>query len=162
MISKITTLAAAVMAIGLFSGPAMAGYPPSIAGNWHATANQTELAIDIQQASTGGSCSAISGTIANATDGTYYSTLVGFYCPATGRFNFIRVGFGLIYEDYSGNAADIGDFLIIGGIVASLTSFGEQPIGEYSFGANIPPQLSKNDSPAGRDTRLARAHTKKC
>ena len=43
-----TILAVVMMAVGLFSGSAMAGWPTSIAGTWTGQANQVPLTIDIR------------------------------------------------------------------------------------------------------------------
>jgi len=132
MTSKITTLAAAVIAVGLFSGSAMAGenWPASVVGTWDAIANQSQLIITIRSQASSGRCRAISGTILDvASKGT--SKLVGFYCPATGRFNFARNDptSGVTFQDYSGNVSDIGRTLFMGGIFAQVV----QLVGEYSF-----------------------------
>lgn len=135
MNSKIAPLAAAVMAIGLFSGSAMAGqnWPASVVGTWNATANQSSLIITISSQASIGRCRAISGTIVDPVNGT--SKLVGFYCPTTGRFNFVRNDkiSGVTFQDYSGNVSDIGRRLFMGGVFAQVV--GVLLVGEYSFSA---------------------------
>ena len=128
MNSKIAILAAALMAVCLFSGSAMAAYPASIAGTWTAHANQTSLTIVIKQGSTG-TCRALSGTIGS-------DDLEGFYCPATGRFNFaLNVSpSGLTVQYYSGNVSTTGNTLFMGGIFSSINAEGGV-LGEYSFSA---------------------------
>jgi len=147
MNSKIARLAAAVMAVGLFTGSAMAGYPPSIAGTWDAQDNRSMVTIIINQPTSGGpTCDGISGTIGP-------DNLAGFYCPTTGRFNFIRTNSttGVTFQEYSGNVSAIGTSgtpNFMSGIFGSLTG----SYGEYSFCAYPPSQL--HDKP---DTQPAAA-----
>jgi hypothetical protein len=124
MNSKITRLAAAMMAVGLFAGSAMA-YTSNLTGTYNAQDNQTPLTIVISQAPTTGACAALSGTI--GTD-----DLEGFYCPMAGRFNFIRIHSGQTIQEYSGNASTTGSTEYISGIFGAVTA-GGGTLGEYSF-----------------------------
>jgi hypothetical protein len=134
MTSKIVTLAAAVMAVGLFCRSAIAGenWPASVVGTWDAIADQSPLTITISSQASSGRCRAISGTIVDLVNGT--SNLVGFYCPTTGRFNFARNDptSGVTFQDYSGNVSDNGSTLYMGGVFAQVV----QLVGEYNFSAS--------------------------
>jgi len=126
MSSKIATLVAAMIALGLFAGSAMAAYPTSIAGTWTVQANQSTGTMNITQGLIG-TCRALSGNLGG-------TALVGFYCPTTGRFNFERTINGVTIQYYSGNVSQIGSHLFMGGIFGvPITSGG--PLGEYNFSA---------------------------
>jgi hypothetical protein len=137
MISKIATLAAAVMAVGLFSGSAMAGqnWPSSIVGVWGAQANTAHLTITILSQASTGKCRQIEGTILDTGSGAD-STLLGFYCPSSGRFHFTRTDSvsKVTFQDYSGNVSDIGRPTFMGGVFAEV--FTPANVGEYSFMAS--------------------------
>ena len=134
MTSKIITLAAAVMAIGLFSGSAMAApYPASVVGSWNVIDNQSDAILTISSQVSTGNCSAISGTFVG---GRETSNIVGFYCPATGRFNFVRndPSNDVTVQDYSGNVSITGSHLYMGGFFAQVVNEGGVGIpGEYNF-----------------------------
>jgi hypothetical protein len=134
---KIGTLAAAVLAVGLFSGSAMAGenWPASVVGIWDGMGNQSALTITISSQASTGRCRPIAGTILDVASNDT-SNLVGFYCPVTGRFNFARndVASGVTFQDYSGNVSDNGRRVFMGGVFADL--IGAPFVGEYSFFAS--------------------------
>jgi hypothetical protein len=138
MISKIAIFAAAaVMAVGLSAGSAMAGgYPTNITGTWNAQDDRSLLTIDIHQTPASSSCNEISGTIGS-------DDLVGFYCPATGRFDFVRNNStsGVTIQEYSDNVSSIGTpEWFMSGIFGSVVQPTGGNLGEYSFYATfIPP-----------------------
>src|SRR5689334_20374077 len=116
MTSKIATLVAAVMALGLFAGSAMAQYPASVVGTWTAEANQSTGSLIITSQGTNSPCNSIAGTI-------FGDNIVGFYCPSTGRFGFVRNdSTGVTFQVYSGNVSASDSNLFMGGIFGSLLS----------------------------------------
>ena len=130
------SLAVAAMGLSLAAG-AHAGqlWPSSVVGTWHAVANQSPLTINISSQAATGKCRQIAGTIVdNIGGGT--SNLLGFYCPTSGRFHFVRndAASRVTYQDYSGNVSDIGRRLYMGGIFAEV--FTPTNVGEYSFQAS--------------------------
>ena len=137
MISRIAKLAGAAMAIGFFSGSAMANvYPASVVGTWHAVANQSDFTLTISSQESSGSCRAISGTIVGNGE---LSDVVGFYCPGTGRFNFVRnyPPTGQTVQDYSGNVSETGNTLYMGGVFSQVVSeTTPSDIGDASFFAS--------------------------
>ena len=134
MNSKIARLAAAVMAVGLFAGPAMAGqnWPSSVVGVWGAQGNQSHLTITIESQASTGKCRQITGTILDTGSGDH-STLLGFYCPSSGRFHFTRTEStsGVTFQDYSGNVSESGSSIFMGGVFAEV--FTPANVGEYAF-----------------------------
>ena len=134
--SFIAILAVATMAVGLFAGSAMANiYPSSVVGTWNALSNQSDLTITISNQASSGNCRAILGIIDDLTNGGT-SNLVGFYCPGTGRFNFVRNDptSGTTVQDYSGDVSITGSHLYMGGFFAQVVNEGGAGItGEYNF-----------------------------
>jgi len=128
MSSKIAILAAAVVALGLFAGSAMAqSHPSSIAGTWTAQANQQTGALSIAQG-TIGNCRSLSGILIDI-------PIVGFYCPNTGHFSFVRNdGAGVTFQVYSGNVSTTGTHLFMGGVLSEVITEGG-PLGEANFSA---------------------------
>jgi hypothetical protein len=129
MTSKIATLVAAVMALGLFAGSAMAAaYPTSVGGTWRVQANQSTGSLIITTEGTIGPCRSISGTL-------FGDNIVGFYCKNTGRFNFVRNDInGVTFQVYSGNVSMRASNVYMGGIFSSVLS----AQGEYNFSAIKP------------------------
>jgi hypothetical protein len=113
----------------VFSQAAFAdGWPTSVVGKWSVNANNTTGILQINSQSTTGNCRTISGYI-------FGDQIVrGFYCPYSGRINFLLNGIGSLYGDdglyqvYSGNLSQNGSSLTIGG---SYTDYNNP--GEYSF-----------------------------
>jgi hypothetical protein len=134
MNSKITRFAAAVMAVSLFSGSAMAGqnWPSSVVGIWGAQANTANLTITISNQASTGKCRQITGTIVDTGSGDH-STLLGFYCPSSGRFHFTRTesSSGVTFQDYSGNVSESGSTKFMGGVFAEV--FTPANVGEFAF-----------------------------
>lgn len=137
MISTRATLAAAAIGSILAAGGAHAGqlWPASVVGTWRAIANQSPITVTISSQASTGLCRQIAGTLANS-NGTGKSNILGFYCPGTGRFHFVRNDptSGLTYQDYSGNVADSASTLYMGGVFAQVV--GTNLVGEYSFMAS--------------------------
>jgi hypothetical protein len=134
MMTKYVMLVAAGAVSSLVSGVALAGdnWPASVVGTWHGQADQSVVTITITNQAATGRCRPISGTFVDVTFGTT-SNILGFYCPATGRFNFVRneTTTGLTFQDYSGNVSDKGSTLFMGGVFADVIGAGN--VGEYSF-----------------------------
>ncbi|MBV8358524.1 MAG: hypothetical protein JO189_11385 [Deltaproteobacteria bacterium] len=136
MNSKIARLAAAVMAVGLFAGSAMAAYPTSIAGTWTAQANESPWTIEISQPSTTGIWNQITGTFGSR-------ELVGIYCPVTGRFYFVvedQPTSNAAVQEYSGNVSNTGSTIFMSGVFGTVIpvqgqGFPGGAIGEYNFSA---------------------------
>lgn len=100
------------------------GWPASVLGNWSVLANQSTgtLSITIQGAT--GDCQNIAGTI-------FGDTMVGFYCPLSGRIHFLRNTGATTIQDYTADLSFAGSPLHMGGTFASdLGGFGE-----YNFQA---------------------------
>jgi hypothetical protein len=115
-------------------------WPTSVGGNWNMTANNYELSLDITSQAASGYCRRIVGTLVNS-DGTGQSDIEGFYCPASGRINFLREDpkTRRTYEVFSGNLSVPGGASNTGGStgtcmggVFSFDTPGE-PLGEYDF-----------------------------
>jgi predicted secreted protein len=128
--SLTTILAAAVMAVGLFAGSAMAAYPTSIAGTWTAQANESPWTIEIQQASTTGVWKQITGTLGS------------FPLVVTGRFDFVvnEPSSDVAVQEYSGNVSNTGSTIFMSGIFGTVIpvqgqGFPGGAIGEYNFSA---------------------------
>ncbi|WP_392534377.1 hypothetical protein [Nostoc sp. C117] len=108
----------------MFSQHALAdGWPTSVVGTWNVTANQTSGQLVITFQDTTGQCRKILGTI-------FGNSIVGFYCPSSGRIHFLRKdSSGFTIQDYSANLSQAGTKNYISGVFDSdLGSFGE-----YSF-----------------------------
>jgi hypothetical protein len=138
MFSKLAILiAAGSMGAVAAAGTATAGenWPASVVGTWNAMGNQSPLTITITNQAATGRCRPISGTILDI-DSKVTSKLVGFYCPVTGRYHFVRndLATGVTFQDYSGNVSDRGGTLFMGGVFAGVT--GAPFVGEYSFFAS--------------------------
>lgn len=78
---------------------ANAAHPPSVAGNWAVTANQTLGGLVIVQAPSAAVCKPISGNI-------FGNPIQGNYCPVTGRIVFARqTGASLPFQLYQGHVS---------------------------------------------------------
>jgi hypothetical protein len=110
-------------------------YPGTIQGTWTGQANQSQIAITIYQTSgTFGPCKPIAGYI--GTD-----QIEGFYCPATGRFNFVRFNptSGPPSQDYSGHVSTGSSNTAFMGGTFGQVSGTPQVRGEYNFSASCSP-----------------------
>jgi hypothetical protein len=82
----------------LWAGAAGAASPASVAGVWAATGNQTLGPLTINQAASLAECKPIRGSIFVASN-----TILGFYCPETGRIVFMRhSSSGVAFQLYQG------------------------------------------------------------
>lgn len=109
-----------------------ANWPPSIVGTWQGVANQNTVKLVITSQGTTGACKSITGTLSNVPSGGA-STIQGFYCPQTGRVNFVRkdVTSNDTFQAYSANVADVGAELRMAGTFAELNM--ADHLGEYGF-----------------------------
>ena len=95
------------------------GWPVSVLGNWSVLGNQSVGTLSITTQAATGDCRPITGTI-------YGNTMVGFYCPFSGRIHFLRNSGATTIQDYTANVSQAGPVLHMGGTFASdLGSFGE-------------------------------------
>jgi hypothetical protein len=112
------------------------GWPINIQGSWSVTANQNAPGIiSITQNTSTLNCQPISGTIAAQTSWAA-STIKGFYCPTSGRINFVRIYNGTTVQSFQGNlsAAAGSNVLYMGGTFSILDTQGGS-LGEYNFSA---------------------------
>ena len=106
----------------------VAAYPTSVVGNWAVRANQTPGNMNITfQSTAAGPCKLIQGNI-------FGSPITGFYCPNTGRIQFLRkdAANNDTIQVYSANLTSAGSIQYMGG---SFGSF-DAGFGEYSFFAS--------------------------
>jgi hypothetical protein len=83
----------------LWMAAANAAHPPSIAGNWAVTANQTLGTLVIVQPASAAICKPITGNI-------FGNPIQGNYCPSTGRVVFARqTGAGIPFQLYQGHVS---------------------------------------------------------
>ena len=121
---------AVVVAFSLLAG---ASRPSSIVGTWMGVANQTAVQlVIITQGTTAAPCKPITGTLHNLPSGGA-SNIQGFYCPATGRFSFVRkdITTNDTFQSYSGNVSNTGTTLQMTGVFAELNL--TNALGEYNF-----------------------------
>ncbi|HEY8033933.1 MAG TPA: hypothetical protein VIF02_16565 [Methylocella sp.] len=105
--------------MGLGATTAMAdGWPLSVLGNWSVVANQSAGTLSITSQGLG-DCQPIKGTI-------FGNSIVGFYCPHSGRIHFLRNNGATTIQDYTANVSQAGPTLRMGGVFDSdLGAFGE-------------------------------------
>src|SRR3954452_25148725 len=72
------------------SSSAWAFWPSSIVGNWNAFANQTGLQLAVKTQGTAGHCKDVTGSMTDVSPPGQSNPIQGWYCPATGRFSFLR------------------------------------------------------------------------
>jgi hypothetical protein len=120
-------LAVATAPLGGGAAQAAQQWPASIVGTWSATADLSVGQFTITSQSGGATCNQITGTIGS-------DTLLGFYCPGSGRFNFLRSNGGETYQAYSGNLTEtVLGAPVMGG---TFVDFVDNPMGEFSFFAS--------------------------
>jgi hypothetical protein len=109
------------------------GWPTSIQGTWSIIGNQSNGGIvSITQPSSTLDCQPISGS----TSGNWgAATIKGFYCPKSGRINFIRVFNNNPIQSFQGNLSTNASTLYMGGTFAILDPIGGS-LGEYNFSAS--------------------------
>lgn len=132
---KILTMAAMSLGATLSAGSAMAAWPPSVVGSWTAFGNQSPLALTITAQGGVGDCRAIVGTLADTVAGGQSNSIQGFYCPRSGRIQFLRktTATNDTFQVYTGNVSMVGTTLRIGGVFAEDNQVGA--MGEYNFWA---------------------------
>lgn len=126
---KIKSLSPILVSLSLLllSQTASAAYLTSVVGTWNVRANQTVGTMQITFQSASGSCRQILGSILG-------SSMQGFYCPSTGRIQFLRKNSANdTYQVYSANLTSTTAAVnYMGG---SFGSF-DAGFGEYSFFAS--------------------------
>jgi hypothetical protein len=128
-------MAAAFCGALLSAGSAMAAWPPSVVGTWTAFANQSPLQLVITKQGGAGTCKAIVGTIADTVTGGQSNTIQGFYCPSSGRIQFLRKNAtnNDTFQVYNANLSMNSTTLYMGGTFAEDDQVGA--LGEYNFWA---------------------------
>lgn len=124
------TILLAVAAMPLLAGTAGAvqQWPASIVGNWNALSNQSSLTVSITSQGGGATCQQIAGTIGG-------EALLGYYCPGSGRFNFLRTNAnGTTYQAYTGNLTDTA--MGAPAMAGVFVDYYDNPTGEFNFLAN--------------------------
>jgi len=137
MNAKTITAAAAAVSSMLIAGSAMAAaWPTSVVGTWSALANLSSLTVNITSQGTKGSCPAILGTITDNGTGAA-SNLQGFYCPKSGRIQFLRKNptSNDTFQVYNGNLSFATSNPLMGGTFAEDDEIPD--LGEYNFAAEL-------------------------
>jgi hypothetical protein len=110
------------------------GWPISIVGNWNIIGNQHIGTLTIATQATVGNCRRITGT---AYPGTAVAhPIEGFYCPFSGRFQFVRKqpASNDTLQVWTGNVSQDGVVDRMGGTFTSVsTALGGGSLGEYNF-----------------------------
>jgi hypothetical protein len=125
MFKTLAILAVATASLAAGAAQAAQQWPASIVGNWAALSNQTSLTVSITSQSGGATCNQIAGTIGS-------DTLLGYYCPGSGRFNFLRSNSPSgTYQAYTGNLSEnvAGNVVMTG----TFADYIDSPQGEFSF-----------------------------
>jgi hypothetical protein len=129
---KISVFACALAAIlAAHTQPAAAdGWPSSIVGSWSVLGNFASGTLTISGQGSSGQCQFIVGTI-------YTDNIQGFYCPGSGRIQFIRkrTDNNDTVQVWTGNVSQASSILHMAGTFTSVDPNGGSP-GEYSFNAN--------------------------
>ncbi len=136
MYTKRIAVTAAAVAGMLSAGSAMAAWPTSVVGTWSAAANLNSLTISITSQGKQGPCPAILGTIFD--NGTGASdNLQGFYCPKSGRIQFLRKDptSNDTFQVYGANLSFATSAPLMGG---TFSEYDQVPnLGEYNFSAQL-------------------------
>jgi hypothetical protein len=125
MTKTLAILAVATASLAAGAAQAQQQWPASIVGSWSALSNQTPITVAITSQSGGETCNQIAGTIGS-------DTLLGYYCPGSGRFNFLRSNSPSgTYQAYTGNLSET----VYGNVVMTGTfvDYVDSPQGEFSF-----------------------------
>ncbi len=132
---RVLTAAACLGALLSAAGAHAQSWPKSVLGTWSAFGNQSPLALNITTEGTVGNCQAITGTLADTISGGQTSNIQGFYCPRSGRIQFLRNNQTTndTFQTYVGNVSMSGATLRIGGTFAEDDQVGA--LGEYNFWA---------------------------
>ena len=137
---KTKTLSSVLLGFSLLilSKTVFALYPGTVVGIWNVKVNQSSATLNITSQSTSGWCRQIFGNYTYFFD-TYMAQ--GFYCPTTGRIQFlIRNSDFITLLVFSANLASRGNPNYMAGSVASFNDsfFSTVSLGEYSFFASKP------------------------
>ena len=117
------------------------GWPVSIVGNWSIIGNQHVGSLFIATQAAVGNCRRITGTIYPGT--VVAHPIEGFYCPFSGRLQFVRKQPTQInnappsndtLQVWTGNVSQDGLVDRMGGTFTSIsTALGGGSLGEYNF-----------------------------
>ncbi len=110
------------------------GWPLSIVGNWSIIGNQHAGSLVIATQSAVGHCRRITGTIYPGTAVSH--PIEGFYCPFSGRLQFVRKlpANNDTLQVWTGNVSQDGVVDRMGGTFTSVsTALGGGSLGEYNF-----------------------------
>ena len=118
-----------------FAYSAMAdGWPLSVVGSWSIIGNQHIGLLNIVSQAAVGNCRRITGT---AYPGTALAhPIEGFYCPFSGRIQFVRKqpASNDTLQVWTGNVSQDGVVDRMGGTLTSVSSaLGGGSLGEYNF-----------------------------
>src|SRR3954470_10277093 len=122
--------AAIVGSVLLSAVSAQAASPPSVAGDWSATANQSLGTLSLTQGtgSPTAACKPVSGIILG-------SLVQGSYCPGTGRIVVARLSGGVPFQVYQAWVGTDGVVDRMGGSFLAWNSAGGGPTTDYNFSA---------------------------
>ncbi len=118
-----------------FANTAMAdGWPLSVVGSWSIIGNQHNGLLNIVSQAAVGNCRRITGTAYPGT--TVAHPIEGFYCPFSGRIQFVRKqpASNDTLQVWTGNVSQDGVVDRMGGTFTSVSSaLGGGSLGEYNF-----------------------------
>jgi hypothetical protein len=106
------------------------GWPPRITGNWAVLGNFASGTLTISSQASSGQCQFIAGTV-------YGDAIQGFYCPGSGRIQFVRKinSNNDTVQVWTGNVSQDSTVVHMAGTFTSVDPNGGSP-GEYSFHAD--------------------------
>ena len=105
------------------------GWPISVLGNWSIIGNQSIGALSIATQAAFGNCRRITGTV-------FADPIEGFYCPFSGRIQFVRKvpANNDTKQVWTGNVSQDGAVDRMGGTFTSVSvALGGGSLGEYNF-----------------------------
>ena len=119
----------------LFANTAMAdGWPLSVVGNWSIIGNQHIGTLSITTQAAIGNCRRITGVVYPGTPVAH--PIEGFYCPFSGRIQFVRKlpANNDTLQVWTGNVSQDAAIDRMGGTFTSVsTALGGGSLGEYNF-----------------------------
>jgi hypothetical protein len=109
------------------------GWPLSIVGNWSIIGNQSPGTLTVATQAAIGNCRRITGTVYPGTP--VASPMEGFYCPFSGRLQFVRKSPATndTYQVWTGNVSQDGVVDRMGGTFTSVSAPLGGSLGEYNF-----------------------------
>ena len=110
------------------------GWPLSVVGNWSIIGNQHIGTLNIATQAALGNCRRITGTVYPGTAVAH--PMEGFYCPFSGRIQFVRKlpANNDTLQVWTGNVSQDGAVDRMGGTFTSVsTALGGGSLGEYNF-----------------------------